>query len=339
MAHSHLFPPLNQQNGLYLSETERSANLLLPHRLVHLIQHFICYLHRIVIQIRVPADSHQIRYLLIGQMKLLPIRAKSNIHLQLMNGVSHIIHILKAQFLCKSMHSSFLGFCIDSGKVVQSQSAGLPVRNMQEIRKRERAGMKRQCIADRLMALTPKSLQCMTKHTNPCTCSHIRRKCISKLRVNQCNRRVKSIGYNRLLLPTQVFCKDMLELSGCSVINISSMNAICPLTKLPAYSAAKAAVSNFTQWLAVYFSKTQIRVNALAPGFFITNQNRPNLLTEDGSFTPRAEKILSGIPFGRFGEISELAGALLFLISPQMSGYVNGIVLPVDGGFSAYAGV
>lgn len=152
-------------------------------------------------------------------------------------------------------------------------------------------------------------------------------------------RRVFDLNFIGTVLPSQIFSADMTGRKDGCIINISSMNAIRPLTKLPAYSAAKSAVSNFTQWLAVYFSRAGIRVNAIAPGFFITNQNRPNLLHADGSLTPRAEKILSGIPAGRFGDISELTGALLFLLSPQAAGYVNGIVLPVDGGFSAYAGV
>lgn len=151
--------------------------------------------------------------------------------------------------------------------------------------------------------------------------------------------KVFALNFKGTLLPTMVFTKDMLKNRKGVVLNISSMNSYKPLTKIPAYSAAKASINNLTQWLAVHFAKVGIRVNAIAPGFFITNQNR-FLVTDEktGNFSPRGQKIVNNTPMGKFGEPEDLQGATLFLIS-DVSAFVTGVIIPVDGGYSAFGGV
>lgn len=150
---------------------------------------------------------------------------------------------------------------------------------------------------------------------------------------------VFATNFTGTFLTSQVFGKELLKQDAPTMINISSMSAYAPMTKVPAYSAAKAGINNFTMWMATHFANTGMRINAIAPGFFLTNQNKDLLLNEDGSLTTRSNKIITNTPMNRFGEPKELLGTLLWLVDESYSGFVTGITVPVDGGFMAFSGV
>ena len=151
--------------------------------------------------------------------------------------------------------------------------------------------------------------------------------------------KVLDLNFLGAFLTCQVFAKDMVGREGCNILNISSASALRPLTRIPVYSGAVAALSNFTQWLAVHFARAGIRVNAIAPGFFVTKQNEGLLYEEDGTPAARTARVLAATPMGRFGRPEELNGALMFLLNNQAAGFITGVVLPVDGGFGANSGV
>ena len=151
--------------------------------------------------------------------------------------------------------------------------------------------------------------------------------------------KVLDLNFLGAFLTCQVFAKDMVGREGCNILNISSASALRPLTRIPVYSGAVAALSNFTQWLAVHFARAGIRVNAIAPGFFVTKQNEGLLYEEDGTPAARTARVLAATPMGRFGRPEELNGALMFLLNNQAAGFITGVLLPVDGGFGANSGV
>ncbi|PAF16591.1 SDR family oxidoreductase [Terribacillus saccharophilus] len=151
--------------------------------------------------------------------------------------------------------------------------------------------------------------------------------------------KVFATNFTGSFLSSQVFGKDLLQAKAPSILNISSMSAYAPMTKVPAYSAAKSSINNFTMWMAVHFAETGLRVNAIAPGFFLTTQNRNLLVNDDGSYTARSNKIINGTPMKRFGKPEDLLGTMLWLLDASYSGFVTGITVPVDGGFMAYSGV